>query len=193
MADKPEMWRLFVALEIPETLRTKLDALGQYLRRFNLGARWVKPEGLHLTLKFLGDTSPDQVDALTAALAPLAGASPGLELSATGLGVFPNKRKPRVLWVGLGGDTEACIALASQIDEATGALGFPTENRPFTPHLTLARFKKRVSPKALDKALSQWGQHTFEPFVIDELVLFRSHLQSSGARYEPLARWPLGA
>ena len=190
MAD--EILRTFVAAELPESLREKIEALQKYLKRFNLGARWIKPEGLHLTLKFLGDTKASQLPGLETSLREAVAGTGALALDAAGLGVFPDSKKPRVLWVGLKGDTERCIQLAAKIDRASEAHGFPGQGRPFSPPLTVARFKKPPSPRALRNAMNDWGEHSFERVDITHVVLFESRLKASGAEYHRLASIPLG-
>lgn len=192
MSDDEKKLRLFLAFEIPDTLRTKLAALEKYLARYKVKGRFVKPESMHVTLKFLGWCEPDMPERLQSAMEKVAAESPAMHLTATGLGVFPNENRPRVLWTGLAGDSGHVVALANRVEDATEQLGFEREKRPFHPHLTLARFKTRVSPKALRQALEQWDGHEFESFRVEDVVLFRSHLGSGGAKYEALERFSLG-
>jgi 2'-5' RNA ligase len=192
MADESKSLRLFVALELPDDVRAALARLQDELR--DAGApklRWVRPEGIHLTLKFLGSVEERRVagieKALDEAIEPFE-----LALQPSHVGGFGGRRL-RVVWVGLDGDVERLAALAARVDEAMSSEGFERERRPFAGHLTLARVpddapsEERARLVALIKA--------FEPeplpsMRLSEVSLMRSILSPTGARYERLASFP---
>ena len=178
--------RTFVALVLDDEMRRKLEALASSLRPRMPGARWVRPEGVHLTLRFLGDTPPERIERLEADLSAAAAASSPAEVGVRGLDTFPGRGKPpRVLWVGL--EVPASVdELQAACEAAAVAAGFPAEERPFRAHLTLARFRERVLRPALPPTdLGTVRLHT--------LALVRSELRPGGAVYTPIARFALGA
>jgi len=176
--------RAFVAIELEAPLREAIGELQAGLRP-RLGAvRLVRPEGIHLTLRFLGDTSPAQVEALRPRLAAAVAQCPPAEARVAGLGLFPERGSPRVLWLGLE-VPPPILDLQRACERAARASGFEKEERPFRAHLTLGRWRERAATPDL-------------PFVdltatrLDTLVLFRSDLRPGGAVYTALARFPLG-
>jgi len=183
-------WRLFVAVPVPgETLRAMADWIAEWGAR-RRGWRPVRPEGIHLTIRFLGDTDPDLVPRLAAELETAASAASPVRAVAAGWGVFPGPGRPRVLWAGLRGELEPLAGLARAVEDAVVGLGFPPERRPFRPHLTLARARRDrrpLLPGRPDPHAPEFG-----PVPVEELVLYRSHLLPDGARYEVLSRAPLG-
>lgn len=193
----PETVRLFVAIELPAATREAVAALLVRLQREmpSDALRWVRPESIHITLKFLGATPREQVSEVAAALGGVAAQASTLRLTPQGLGSFGGRRNMRVVWLGVGGDTEGLAALAASIDEAVAPLGFERERRAFAAHLTLARVRETTTPEeraALHAALIAVRAPEFEPFVAAELSLMRSTLSPSGARYETLATFRLG-
>lgn len=179
--------RLFVAVDVPEALREAIDReVVEPLRALLPGARWTRPEGRHLTLKFLGEVADERVDDVRAGLrAAVAGQAP-FRAAFSEVGGFPNLRRPRVLWVGVGRGAEEMARVAASVDRALVALGFEAEKRPFTGHLTLARFKV---PKPVGE-LPPAGVPD-DDFAVDGVTLFRSQLHPKGARYTVLERFPL--
>lgn len=143
--------RLFVALDLPAGAKAALAASCKELQGLlPAGMRWVNPAGIHLTLKFLGAVEAGRVDALLAALrsAAAAGDQPPFPLHLDGLGVFPNRREPRVIWAGVGGDLDRLAKMQRRVEQAMARLGFPEESRAFRPHLTLGRVRDGVAPAA---------------------------------------------
>ncbi len=183
-------WRLFVAVPVPGgTLRAMVDWTGEWGAR-RRGWRPVRPEGIHLTLRFLGETDPGLVDSLAESLERVAAAARPLAVTAAGWGVFPGPGRPRVLWAGLRGELDPLAGLARAVEEAVVDLGFSRERRPFRPHLTLARARRDrrpLLPGRPDPFVPEFG-----PVPVEEVVLYRSHLAPDGARYEALARAPVG-
>ena len=176
--------RAFLALELEPRLQEGIGELQARLRPRLGGIRLVRPEGIHLTLRFLGDTKPVQVETLRPFLAAAAAACPAAEARVAGLGTFPERGSPRVLWLGL--DVPPSVFdLQRACERAVRTAGFEREERPFRAHLTLGRWRDR-------------GPHPELPAVdlgetrLDSLVLFKSDLRPDGASYTPLARFPLG-
>ena len=190
----PETLRLFVAVELDEDVRQALAALQAELRRRGLAElRWVRPEGVHLTLKFLGETPADKLPAIQEALAAaVAGIAPH-RLRLGPLGTFGNRRGPQVLWVDLEGDAATLARLQRRIDEALAPLGFAREKREFAPHLTLARVRPqsaRAAGRVCADVLPQMRPSERE-VEVSEVSLMRSTLGPGGAVYERLATFPL--
>ncbi|GBD12936.1 RNA 2',3'-cyclic phosphodiesterase [bacterium HR24] len=189
-----ERWRLFVALELPAQVKEGLASLQDDLRSQGLGRlRWVRPEGIHLTLKFLGETPAARVQGIADALREAAAGTGAIALALDGLGTFGNRRGPRVLWVGLAGDLERLSRLQERVEEAMSRLGYPREGRPFSPHLTLARVPEeemRLCAPLVERAVAKAAVPAVT-MSLSELCLMRSHLQPSGAVYERVAAFAL--
>lgn len=179
--------RLFVAVDVPDGLREAIDRdVVEVLRPVLPEARWTRPEGRHLTLKFLGEVADERVDDVRAGLrAAVAGEAP-FRAAFSEVGGFPNLRRPRVLWVGVGQGAEELARVAASVDRTLVDLGFEAEKRPFTGHLTLARFKVPKPVGDLPPVLAPE-----EDFEVSEITLFRSQLHPKGARYTVLERFPL--
>jgi 2'-5' RNA ligase len=180
--------RLFLAVELPPELRAALAGVQARLREAESGWRWARPEGLHLTLRFLGEVPEGRMPELTERFARAAASASGTEVEAAGLGTFPPRGAPRVLWVGLrdlGGD--ALAALAASLELEAREAGFAPEARPFAPHLTLARAAPPPRPRTPAAEVGVLAR-----FPVEELTLFRSVRGRGGAVYTALARWPLG-
>jgi 2'-5' RNA ligase len=173
-----------VALELDPAFRERLLGVLAQLRTTIAGVRWVRPEGLHLTLRFLGDARPEQLSAVQAALHTAALACPPVEALSGGLGCFPPRGGARVVWVGLA-LPEAALALQRDCEAAAVAAGFYREERPFSAHVTLGRCER---PQRLTLPAAELGVARLE-----QLTLFRSQLTAGGSVYTPLARWPLGS
>ena len=190
--------RVFVALDLPQPAK---DLLNHTMLRLQEtlpgGIRWVRPDGIHLTLKFLGDVDAGMVEPLLGAMgnvATLADHS-NFDLELTRLGMFPNVREPRVLWAGVGGDMAALNRLQQSVDEAISGLGFPPERRPFRPHLTLGRVRDQVTAGDRTKIGSLVSQATLgetSPWTVEEMHLIRSNLTPAGAIYSSLGSARLG-
>jgi 2'-5' RNA ligase len=190
-------WRLFVAIDVPGAFRAAL-AVAQ--TRMPLGldraVRWAPPAGVHLTLRFLGDVDPGGVDALREPLTDAARRSARFMLKLGDPGAFPSLRRPRVLWLGIGGEMERLKRLHGRIEGGLSRAGFEPDDRPLTPHLTAGRVRAGVPPRdlaALGGAFAALPLPSPSPeFEVDEVVLFRSHLTPAGARYERVHAAPLG-
>jgi 2'-5' RNA ligase len=183
----PALLRAFVAVETPEAVLTALATVQSDLKR-HLRARWVRPGSMHLTLKFLGDLPAGRVPSVADAVQAAAGAHSRFSLAASGIGVFPGLRRPRVIWTGFSGRTQMLSDLQRSLEERLAALGFPPEKRPFRGHLTIGRFSEPVDPERMAEVLNSYESRTFGEFAVKELVLFQSDLQPAGPVYTALAR-----
>jgi len=176
--------RLFVALNLPDKVRRALWAAAAPVRELGLAVRWVRPEGIHVTLKFLGDVVEGREPELRAALGRAVAGAPALPLVVGGFGAFPGLDRPRVIWAGLGPEP-ALQGLQRRVDEQFMPLGFPREDRPFRPHLTLGRAARDARPErcdGLEEALR--GLRHEEATVVDAVDLMQSVLQPGGAVYQ---------
>lgn len=178
--------RLFIAIELPEEIKGAIGALQDRFRASGLGANWTRPEGIHLTLKFLGDVEEKKIDSINAAMEQAAAGTGALRLSVSGAGAFPDVRSPRVVWLGLSGDIGQLSALQADLENAMIRLGFEREARPFTPHLTLARIKFPRPRDDWQRALAGIGIVGLTAFTADRVSLMQSELHSGGAVYREL-------
>lgn len=180
--------RLFVAIEIPGDIRSALSALVNELRAAAPFAKWVRADNLHVTVKFLGETETARLAQVQAALAAIRSPQP-VKLDFRGLGFFPGERRPRVFWAGMQASPNVAT-LAGDIDQAMHKLGFPLEDRAFTPHLTLARFNPPALPAKLQPAVQQNQSREFGSLTAAEFQLIESTLKSTGAEYTTLHSFP---
>lgn len=187
-ASRPEAkpLRLFVAFDVPDAVLDEVDRVEAPLREAVPRARWVPRPNRHVTLKFLGSTWPRLVDWVHTSVAQAAATARPVPTKMTGLGAFPNARRARVLWAGLDDPDGSLARLAAALDDAL-AREFTPEKRGFTAHLTLAR----LDPPAPIGDLQSTGA-IGEPFTIDRIVLYRSHLRRPAPVYEVQETFPLG-
>ncbi len=191
--------RLFVALDIPQEVRDSLAALRARLEPLGRAARWVRIEGAHITLKFIGEVSDERAAEIRATLAGILTDIPRfappfttIRLRFAGLGFFPNERRPRVLWAGIEAGPELA-QLAAAMEGALVPLGIPNEACEFRPHLTLARFESSAGLQPLRAAAAQLATAEFGSAAIDAFHLYRSILKRSGAEYTRLATYPFSS
>ena len=184
--------RTFIAIELDDELKDKLGHLQDRLRAqlSPHSVRWVHPRGIHLTLKFLGDTPLEKVEEVQAALAQASAEAGPFSFTVAGLGCFPNTRRPRVVWVGVQELTGSLVRLRDAVEDRVAPLGFPTEGRRFSPHLTLGRVQRRASKSEVRELGEVVAAHTTG--VLDEMVVtavsyIKSDLRPSGAVYTTLA------
>jgi 2'-5' RNA ligase len=181
--------RLFVALQIPDSIRNDYAALIDELRRLDVKAapkkpKWVRPENLHVTLKFIGNTEPTKLNSIRDALATVR--SPQrIQLHFRNIGFFPNGNRPRVIWGGMEA-SENLAPLANAVDQQIATLGFPAEERAFTPHLTLARLDPPAIAPELRSAIERHVARDFGELHTSEFHLIESKLKPTGAEYTTL-------
>jgi len=180
--------RLFVALQISEDVREAMAALIRELKPLDESWKWSRSESLHVTLKFLGETPESKLQQATVALSTVPTDLP-ITLTFRGLGLFPNEKRPRVLWAGIEA-RESLRVLAASIDEAIAGVGVPREEKSFTPHLTLARSKAGEISAELREALAKHSAREFGVTRVSAFHLIESRLKSTGAEYTTLRSFP---
>jgi 2'-5' RNA ligase len=194
--------RLFVALDIDETIRARIARFLDGTRGLASDAHWVRPESLHITLKFIGEESEEKVVDIKSVLETIN--APTFEMNIRGHGFFPGERMPRVFWIGIEAGTEL-TSLAATVDEKLSALGIPREEHAFTPHLTLARSgrvgsgslrkqkgdRSNQSLQRLQEKLAALTAPEFGTMTAREFFLYQSRLSPAGSRYTKLARFAL--
>jgi len=187
MTNSEKNIRAFLAIELPEDILRKISGLQEKLKREISGRiSWTRPHSQHLTLKFFGDISADDVKNICAAVHKHTASEASLNLKIEKLGVFPDAHRPRVLWCDTTGDVERLSALQKKMDGDFAKIGFPAEGRPFRAHLTLARIKDPRELTGISEALTKYSLFTDGEFVCRNLVLFQSNLSAQGAVYKKL-------
>jgi 2'-5' RNA ligase len=183
-----ERLRLFVAADVPADHLARINELTSELRARLPDARWTEPANQHVTLKFLGATPAESLAGVTRVCATVAAAHGSASIRFSGLGAFPNPRRARVVWMGIDDSNGLLERLATTLDAGFRGLGFAPEERAYTPHLTLARFK---SPASVGDLLNVAVAEDWEPTAIDHLSLYRSRLSPRGAAYQQLGQFAL--
>lgn len=199
-AEAPRGWpRLFVAVPLPERARSEVEQLVDEVRREidadasdnRSPVRWVRMDGLHLTLRFLGPTPPERVAALHQLVDEVAATASRFEVTISGGGAFPSPQRPRTLWLAVARGGEALAELTARLDDGLVAAGWPIDRRPFRPHLTVARADGRREGPAVARLLEAHATRLATSFVADRLVLFESVTGGGPARYVPRHEAPL--
>jgi 2'-5' RNA ligase len=178
--------RCFVAIEIPEVVQNRLIAIQDELRRKIGRASWVKAGNIHLTLKFLGEVDPSDIQPIGEVLERVAQRHPPFSMRIGGIGAFPNLARPRVLWVGVTVGAAEVKAFAQELNAELSGCGYPSDNKRSNPHLTLARLKSGVNLNPLVDIFRQYDQMDGPDMVVDGIALIQSQLHPSGAIYTPL-------
>jgi len=187
------MIRSFIAVDLPDATRQGIDAIQEQLKQSRARVRWVRAKSIHLTLKFLGNIHPDQVDDIAAVTAQTVRNEAPLTLRAARLGAFPSQRNPRVIWVGVAGEVKRLTHIQTRLENDLVPLGFAREQRGFRAHLTLGRVKDRRNRQALIAAMAELKIPEFDSFDVTEIILYKSTLRPTGAIYTKLHRMPLAA
>lgn len=178
--------RLFAALNIDDHTRGELSDELAYLKHHFPKIRWVRPENLHVTVKFFGNVEENDVTPLCEALVRAAGEIPAFTLDIESMGAFPNLRRPRTVWAGCGlGSTEA-EKLHQAVERETVPLGYAAESRRYRPHVTIGRIKQPAAARGLDTCLTDPEHIHFGSVDVDSLTLFLSELKKGGAEYTPI-------
>ncbi|HUH66537.1 MAG TPA: RNA 2',3'-cyclic phosphodiesterase [Syntrophales bacterium] len=190
MNDKKSL-RAFLAVDPPSNIYDEIVRIQERLKKAIKGdVRWVRPEGIHLTLKFFGWIYESDIANISQVVKDKAANMRPLSLHVRRLGVFPTATRPRVLWLGIDGDTEPLIRLQKEIDDGLLNYGFGKEDRPFKPHLTLSRIKDPKGITGLVEAMKKNEDYTAGSFTVDGLTLFKSDLKPTGAVYTKLVNFP---
>ena len=187
------MIRAFIAVDLPEAVLKSLADLQRELKRTGAPLRWVRPESIHLTLRFLGDVFPERIPEIQHAIGEAASRARPFSLRPAGCGAFPSLRKMRVVWAGMEGGIAQLQDLQEDVERAMRELGFEPEDKPFRPHLTLGRVKTQGGMAPLREALVAREGFRAEAFDVTEVVLYKSELRPEGARYTALFRGLLGS
>ncbi|MDD2388957.1 MAG: RNA 2',3'-cyclic phosphodiesterase [Desulfobacterales bacterium] len=182
----PDTIRAFIAADLPEPIILSLRQLQDDLKPFNFDARWVKPDHIHLTLKFLGDIRSADAETVGRVITETAILHAPVSLVVKGIGVFPEIRRPRVLWVGIDGQISILSRLQKTIEDQLETVGFPREKRAFKGHLTLARFRYVHDPGSIIAAMTGLGGFETQPFTVNAVHLYKSRLTPAGAEYTRL-------
>jgi len=188
------MLRLFIAIELPLDVQEIIGAAQSDLARQPMPVRWADPAGSHLTLKFLGSTPGERVGLIEAALEQVAQRHQPFLLETARVGVFPNLKAPRVVWLGIAGDLGALGAIQQDVEQFVAPLGYPTERRPFNAHLTLGRTIKRAQPvdvARIGQVVSVATAIAPAAWQVSRVSLMRSELGPGGPRYSRLNAWAL--
>jgi 2'-5' RNA ligase len=184
--------RSFLAFELPGEIKSIVDRVAGEVRRSGLDVRWVKVENIHLTVVFLGNVNPQDLDGVEEVAEKTCRGYGPFRIALSGAGCFPNTRRPRVIWLGMEGDLDRMSLFRDALQEALKPFGVKAEKRPFRPHLTLGRFKKPgLSDGRLLEILSAHKDLTSPVCSLNELVLFKSDLKPGGAVYTKMLTWPL--
>jgi 2'-5' RNA ligase len=179
--------RAFIAIEMPTPVVDIVRQSQEVLRRGGVHLRWVRPENVHLTLRFLGDISTEAIDGIRFALERLAMEIQSFSLRIKGAGVFPGASRPRVLWLGFEEQIHL-LEIYGKLSSLLSEQGIPEEKRPFKGHLTIGRAKGRVDTNRLRVKLAELEGIESQPFAADRVCLFKSDLKPGGAVYTPLVR-----
>ncbi len=201
MNEKAKRIRVFFAIELPEHVRARV---GEYIAELSAPpegeakapneeprAKWAEPAKLHITLKFLGHIEPERVQDVSAAMASAALSVPAFELRVEGTGSFPARNEPRVLWIGIRDETGSLHRLQRHLEDQLVAKGFERDERPFHPHLTIARIG---NPRGARSLAATHRERSFDsgPFSITGIVFMKSELRREGSRYTILESHKLG-
>jgi len=180
--------RLFIAIELPDEIKQGIAGIQEQLRKAGANAAWTRPEGIHLTLTFLGETPEEKVQEVMAALTGAAKGTGSLKLEVAGAGAFPSTKAPRVLWVGVTGDTGKLASPQAAVEDAMEKIGFEREARRFSPHLTLARIKFPRPRDNWQQVIAGIQDVRLGGFEAHGVSLMKSELKREGAVYTEIGR-----
>lgn len=184
--------RAFIAIEIPEDIKLQLKQVQERLKKGLTGVNWARPEGIHLTLKFLGNIDEEMISRIGDSMKKATERSSVFSIRLSGLGIFPGPRFPRVVWIGVKEGGEDLKGLNRAIDKTMDKLGFSAEEREFRPHLTLGRVRSQERRDELLKAIEELQNFEAGSFEAREVSLIKSDLKPGGAVYTKLLTVPLG-
>jgi 2'-5' RNA ligase len=183
--------RTFIAVEMSSEVRTRARQLVDKLQETGAKVTWVKPEAMHLTLKFLGDVDLLEIPAVCEAVSGVVAELPPFEIEIRGAGAFPSASRPRTIWLGVGHGNEELVEVHDAIERALSRLGFRQENRRFRPHLTLGRVRGDGGLSELGRLVTQHAEYVGGVASVDDVIVFSSELDAEGPIHEPLAVAPL--
>ncbi len=178
--------RCFIAISLPEEIKKGMMAIQDRLKASGADVSWTQPEGMHLTLKFLGEIEekmPPQIETVLGIV--VASVRPFL-LDVSGMGVFPDMRRPRVVWIGIRGNDDSLIRLQGGIEKELEMIGFPAEDRRFAPHITLGRIRSPGKAEHLLTLIEEEKDMELDGFKVSDVHLIQSELRPAGAIYTKL-------
>jgi 2'-5' RNA ligase len=186
--------RSFLAFELPGEIREQVRQVSEELKKTKMDVRWVKPDNIHLTIVFLGDVREGDISAIGREIEQVCFGFHPFDFCLKGLGLFPDRRRPRILWAGYDGDVERITSLRDVLHERLMPFEIKEEKRDFKPHLTLGRFRNPVkADPQLDGILSRHESLSSPCFQVSELILFKSELRPQGPEYTRLESWAMSA
>ncbi len=193
---RPERWRTFIAIPLPDEIQTALAGLQRRLPSSHAETiRWLQPGSIHLTLRFLGGIDPKLAPDITAEIEEAATSTGRFQLRMAGTGTFPPRGRPKVVWAGIAGEVKRLERLRARVEGALSRVGFEPEERPFLPHVTLGRIKQEVGPPRDWRAGQAFQRLQLDgpelEYSVDRVTLFRSHMDHEGVTYEALSESPL--
>ncbi len=183
--------RLFIAIDIPDNIRNRIQERVDCLRPAMDNMRWSRTDGLHITLKFLGEVPPEKLELIRSSLSGVTWPG-GFSVEIRDLGLFPTPASPRILWLGIDAGVELA-ALARLVEDRLTGAGFARESRPFSPHLTIGRFRTRERIPAIGDLLRKCGKFEMGKFTVQDFHLFESQPTPGGSIYRKIVRFPLAA
>jgi 2'-5' RNA ligase len=186
-------WRSFFAVELTEEIAAGVRRIQGELQEHAAGVRWVRPEGIHLTLKFLGEVAPNRIEEVVRKAEELVQGVGPFTVGIRGGGGFPSAKNPRVIWIGVEDPSGILKELQSRLEGGMEELGFTEEGRRYTPHLTVGRLRSGKGRGTVAQALDAIRASDLGSMDVREVCLFRSHLKPTGAEYTKLGSFPLKA
>ncbi len=186
-------WRSFFAIELSAEIATGVRRIQGALQERATGVRWVRPEGIHLTLKFLGEVEPDRIETIVHKAEEIIQGVGSFAVEIRGGGGFPTAQNPRVIWIGVEDHSGMLKQLQARLEAGMAELGFTQERRGYAPHLTVGRLRSGKGSKTVAQALDALSASDLGNMEVREVILFRSHLKPTGAEYTKLGSFPLEA
>ena len=183
--------RTFVAVATSSTLQKRAANLIERLRCSDANVSWVKPDNLHLTIKFVGDVPNTEVSQVCQAVGNAVDSDGPFAVSYEGMGAFPNRERPKVIWIGVDQGSERLVQLHASVDNSLGDLGFLPERRPYQPHLTVGRLRRPVPSPQLGELMEQYENFSAGTVEVKELLVMASFLGRGGPTYDVMARFRL--
>ena len=184
--------RSFLAFELPHEIRSGISDVSIDLRKSGLNVKWVNVDNIHLTILFLGNIEEDDIHPMEDSIGKICDKYSSFDISLEGIGLFPDIRKPRVIWLGLGGNIDRMGNFRDDLQGILSPFGIKKENRAFKPHITLGRFRNPTGKNGeLGKYLTRYRSISSPVYTVNELFLFKSELKPSGARYTRINSWML--
>jgi len=175
--------RSFIALDLPEDLKKGLQNLQDKARKHTDCVRWVRPDNIHMTLKFLGAIEESQVEPIAQILENMTSGITPFKLQVKGFGAFPNARNPKVIWVGMEDNQQRLVLFQEKLEGTLAAIGFAPEKRAYSPHLTLGRVKESRGKRDIEQLIEKYKNEDLGYFTADTIVFYRSDLHPSGPVY----------